>query len=271
MQPAADKTYMLFGLAKFTLLLMLTLLAAFSHKVNPTVFDLSPSSPLHFMQATPSGSARSDALATSSPLHFMQATSSSSARSDALAASSPLRFMQATPSGSVRSDALAASSPLHFMQATPSGSARSDALAASSPLHFRQGHYLLTIGPTKSISVNLDDPGSAEGGEDDVASTPDVALATTTSTPALVKFRSPSRTLLVADMLSLSALQTIPLPPKEPPPCKIEGVCPGSRLDNPLAPCQLLLSLAPLAAAAELQAAAASASPARRVASARSR
>ncbi|KAJ1632890.1 hypothetical protein T492DRAFT_904740 [Pavlovales sp. CCMP2436] len=145
MQPAADKTYMLFGLAKFTLLLMLTLLAAFSHKVNPTVSDLSPSSPLHFMQATPSGSARSDALAASSPLHFMQAT----------------------PSASARSDALAASSPLHFMQATPSGSARSDALAASSPLHFRQGHYLLTIGPTNSISVNLDDPGSAKGGEDD--------------------------------------------------------------------------------------------------------
>ncbi|KAJ1625626.1 hypothetical protein T492DRAFT_230537 [Pavlovales sp. CCMP2436] len=162
----------------------------------------------------------------------MQATLSALARSNALAASSPLHFMQATPSGSARSDALAASSPLHFMQTTPSAPARSNALAASSPLHFRQGHYLLTIGPTNSISVNLDDPGSAEGGEDDVALASALALATTTSTPALVKFCSPSRILFVADMLSLSALQTIPLSPGEPSPCKIEGVCPGSRLDT---------------------------------------
>ncbi|KAJ1636412.1 hypothetical protein T492DRAFT_901813, partial [Pavlovales sp. CCMP2436] len=71
------------------------------------------------------------------------------------------------------------------MQATPSGSARSDALAASSPLHFRQGHYLLTIGPTNSISVNLDDPGSAEGGEDDLllASAPMAAAAELQASP----------------------------------------------------------------------------------------
>ncbi|KAJ1619739.1 hypothetical protein T492DRAFT_1083142, partial [Pavlovales sp. CCMP2436] len=94
------------------------------------------------------------------------------------------------------------------MQATPSASARSNALATSSPLHFMQGHYLLIIGPINSISVNLDDPGS-----------------------------------------------TIPPPPGEPPPCKIEGVCPGSRLDNPLSPRQLLLTSAPPVAAAELQAA----------------
>ncbi|KAJ1641386.1 hypothetical protein T492DRAFT_919237, partial [Pavlovales sp. CCMP2436] len=152
------------------------------------------------------------------------------------------------------------------MQAIPSGSARSDALAASSPLHFRQGHYLLAIGPTNSISVNLDDPGSAEGGEDDVAPAPALALATTTSTPALVKFINSISVNLndqgsaeggeddVASTPALSALQTIPLPPGEPPPCKIEGVCPGSRLDDPIAPRQLLLSSAPLAAAAELQA-----------------
>ncbi|KAJ1619658.1 hypothetical protein T492DRAFT_412344 [Pavlovales sp. CCMP2436] len=140
------------------------------------------------------------------------------------------------------------------MQATPSASARSDALAAPSPLHFILGHYLLTIGPINSTSVNLDNPGSAEEGEDDVASTPALALATTTSTPALIKFRSPSRILLKADMLSLSALQTIPLPPGEQPPSKIEEVCPGSRLDNPLSPPQLLLASAPLAAA-KLQAA----------------
>ncbi|KAJ1626533.1 hypothetical protein T492DRAFT_878240 [Pavlovales sp. CCMP2436] len=54
---------------------------------------------------------------------------------------------------------------------------------------------------------------------------------------------------LAADILSLSALQTIPLPPGEPPPCPIEGVCPGFGLDNPLTPCQLLLASAPLAAA----------------------
>ncbi|KAJ1623061.1 hypothetical protein T492DRAFT_1058041, partial [Pavlovales sp. CCMP2436] len=153
------------------------------------------------------------------------------------------------------------------MQATPSGSARSDALAASSLLHFRQGHYLLTIGPTNSISVNLDDPGSTEGGEDDVASTPALSLATTTSTPALVKLINSISVNLndpgsaeggeddVASAPALSALQTIPLPPGEPPSCKIEDVCPGSRLDNPITPRQLLLASAPLAAAAKLQAA----------------
>ncbi|KAJ1621303.1 hypothetical protein T492DRAFT_914382 [Pavlovales sp. CCMP2436] len=81
--------------------------------------------------------------------------------------SSLLLSMQATPSASARSDALAASLPLHFMQAAPSASARSDALAASSPLHFMQAtpSAPVRIGPTNSISVNFDDPGSADGGK----------------------------------------------------------------------------------------------------------
>ncbi|KAJ1629048.1 hypothetical protein T492DRAFT_874122 [Pavlovales sp. CCMP2436] len=96
------------------------------------------SSLLLYMQATPSASARSDALAASSPLHYMHATPSVLARSDALAASSPLHYMHATPSASARSDALAASSPPHYIHATPSASARSDVLVPSSLLHFRK-------------------------------------------------------------------------------------------------------------------------------------
>ncbi|KAJ1632295.1 hypothetical protein T492DRAFT_868627 [Pavlovales sp. CCMP2436] len=130
-------------------------------------------------------STRTDALAAAPLLHKVQIAPSASTRTDALAAAPTLHEVQTAPPASARSDALVASSTLHEVQTASPASARSDALAASSPLHFM----------LNSISVNLDDPGSAEGGEDDAASTPALALATTTSTPALVTSRSSSRIL----------------------------------------------------------------------------
>ncbi|KAJ1632873.1 hypothetical protein T492DRAFT_985263, partial [Pavlovales sp. CCMP2436] len=197
MQPAADKTYTLFGLAKFTLLLMFTLLAAapFLHKMQTAPlasarFDALAAAPfLHKVQPAPLALARFDALAAApplhEPLHEVQTALLASTRTDALAAAPLLHKVQSAPSASTRTDALAATPPLHKVQTGPPASARADTLAASSPLHFM-------LNP---ISVNLDDPGSTEEGEDDAASTPALALVTTTSTPALVTSRSSSRIL----------------------------------------------------------------------------
>ncbi|KAJ1633425.1 hypothetical protein T492DRAFT_866915 [Pavlovales sp. CCMP2436] len=52
MQPAAAMTYTLFGLAKLTLLLMLTL-SVFSHRVNPTVFALFNRGPTKLLGLAP--------------------------------------------------------------------------------------------------------------------------------------------------------------------------------------------------------------------------
>ncbi|KAJ1634418.1 hypothetical protein T492DRAFT_973493 [Pavlovales sp. CCMP2436] len=121
MQPAADKTYTLFGLAKFTLLLMFTLLAAAPF--------------LHNVQTAPLASARFDALAAAPFLHKVQTAPLASARFDALAAAPPLHEVQTTPLASARFDALAAAPFLHKVQTAPLASARFDALAAAPPLH----------------------------------------------------------------------------------------------------------------------------------------
>ncbi|KAJ1626534.1 hypothetical protein T492DRAFT_878241 [Pavlovales sp. CCMP2436] len=78
----------------------------------------------------------------------MHATPSASARFDALAASSPLHFMHATPSASARSDALEAS-PLSIRTPSPARSAVTGTLsqlhASPSPARSRSGtHFAVT-------------------------------------------------------------------------------------------------------------------------------
>jgi hypothetical protein len=292
MQPAADKTYTLFGLAKFTLLLMFTLLAAAPF--------------LHNVQTAPLASARFDALAAAPPLHEVQTALLASTCTDALAAAPLLHKVQTAPSASARTDALAAAPLLHKMQAALSASARTGEQTAAPQLIMEltaaRAPQLYELSPALSLQliIELTAAHAPQLYELSPALSPQLIMELTAAhapqpfelsaaLPLSTNVLSPlahqtdvlaeqsvlalnvlsplaqqanllfqqsalatnvlSPLALETDMLSLSALQTILLPPGEPPPCPIEGVCPGSRLDNPLSPRQLLLASAPLAAA----------------------